>query len=81
MVIIRVAVVRRANQVTCIPLGNTFTENSISAERRNRMQVHITTLTESKVENGPLSPIVLTGPIILNKNRQSEIKFENREAV
>ena len=45
------------------------------------MQVHITTLTESKVENGPLSPIVLTGPIILNKNRQSEIKFENREAV
>ncbi|KAF8553469.1 hypothetical protein OG21DRAFT_1441794 [Imleria badia] len=77
MVIIRVGVVRRANQATGIPLGNTFTDNSLSTERRNRMQVHITTLTESKIENGPLSPIALTSHTMLNKNRPSEIKFED----
>ena len=51
MVIVRVGLATRNNQTTRVPLGNTSMENSLSAELRRGMQVHITTLTESKVDH------------------------------
>lgn len=76
MVIIRVGLATRANQAASIPLGTTSTDLSLSAERRRRMQVHITTLTESKVENGQHSSVSLMSPVG-SKNRSSEIKLGN----
>ena len=75
MVIIRVGLATRANQATSIPLGITSSDHCLSVERRRRMQVQITTLTESKVENGEHSEESLMSPSG-SKNRPSEIKFE-----
>ena len=75
MVIIRVRLACHASQETRIPLEVTSTDNSLSADRRHRMQVHVTTLTESKVENGQFSSMSLTSPIICNHKRASEIKL------
>ncbi|KAF8552348.1 hypothetical protein OG21DRAFT_149628 [Imleria badia] len=65
MVIIRVGLTTRAAQMTSIPLSNSSADHSLSAERRRRMQVHITTLTESKVDHGqrpPRSTSTKSGP-------------------
>ncbi|KAN0082383.1 hypothetical protein V8E55_008178 [Tylopilus felleus] len=48
MVIIRVGMASRSAQ---LPFRNMSLEASLSAERRRRMQVHITTLTENKIEH------------------------------
>jgi hypothetical protein len=74
MVIIRVGLATRANQMTHVPLRNTSVENSLSAERRRGMQVHITTLTESKVDQGRRSPMCLASPRN-SKSGPSEIKL------
>jgi len=73
MVIIRVGIAARANQV---PLGTDTTERSLSAERRRRTQLHTMTLTESNAEDGHHSSMLLTTPIS-SKNHPSEIKFES----
>ena len=53
MVIIRIGLTKSNSRSTeNISLGHTTTEDRASAERRQRMQVHITTLTESKVDDG-----------------------------
>ena len=51
MVIIRVGLTTRTNQTTRVPLGNTSMDNGLSTELWRGMQVHITTLTESKVDH------------------------------
>jgi len=64
MVIIRVGLAARANRtMTSILLGNTATVNSVSTDRRQRTQVHITTLTESKVDDGQRSPMSPTSRV------------------
>ncbi|KAI9455537.1 hypothetical protein HD554DRAFT_2030893 [Boletus coccyginus] len=77
MVIIRVGLGNRANQSTDIPLAYTSTDNNLSAERRRRMQVRVTTLTESKID---LPLVSLTSPIG-NKDSQSEIRLDNVQEV
>jgi len=72
MVIIRVGLAARAAQATHVPLRNTSMDNSLSAERRRGMQVHITTLTESKVDHDRRSPMYLAS----NKTGPSEIREE-----
>ena len=67
MVIIRVGLATRANHTTCKTFGNT-TDDDVSGERRRRMQVLITTLTESKVDDGQRS---LTFPASRVNNRDS----------
>jgi len=53
MVITRVGLATQANRtMTSMRLKNTTIENSIIAEQRRRTQVHVTTFTESKVDDG-----------------------------
>jgi hypothetical protein len=67
VVIIRVGLAARASRtMTSILLGHTSTANSLSAERRRRAQVHITTLTQSKVDKGECS---LMSPTCLVSNK------------
>ncbi|KAF8129475.1 hypothetical protein EV363DRAFT_1399813 [Boletus edulis] len=61
MVIIRVGIANRANIATDIPLGDVSADNTLSAECRRRMQVHVTKSTESKVE-GQTSPTYQISP-------------------
>lgn len=75
MVIIRVGLAARPSQLGNIPLGNTSADHTSSAERRRRMQVHITTLTESKVEHGQRQPMDMASPTS-TQNGPSEIKVD-----
>jgi len=53
MVIIRVGMANKTKRLTNVPLGLTHTDDSqCSSGRRRGMQVHITTLTESKIDHG-----------------------------
>ena len=72
MVIIRVGLATRANRTTSVPLGSMSTDNDLSAERRRRMQVVITTLTESKVDEGQCSLMSPTR-CVRNKNPSSKV--------
>ena len=72
MVIIRVGRAARATQMGHISLGNTSMDNNLSAERRRQMQVHITTLTESKIDRGQCSRL---SPIS-NNSGPNESKFD-----
>ena len=61
MVIIRVGLVTRANRtMASLPLGITSVDNGLSAERRRRTQVHISTFTECKVDDGQRSLLPLS---------------------
>ncbi|KAF8436527.1 hypothetical protein L210DRAFT_982413 [Boletus edulis BED1] len=64
MVIIRVGLAtNQADRTTSIALGYTSSEEDRSvAERRRRMQVHITTFTESNDDRGRHSAMYVTGP-------------------
>ncbi|KAG9313792.1 hypothetical protein JVU11DRAFT_6152 [Chiua virens] len=62
MVIIRVGLANRASQrMNALPLGYASPSQSSSADRASRMQVHITTLTENKVdvERPSISPMTV----------------------
>jgi len=75
MVIIRVWLTTRTTRTRDSPLGNVSMENNLSAERRRRMQVHITTLTESKIDRRQRSPACMMNPIS-SKSVPSEIHFD-----
>jgi len=77
MVIIRVGLASRTTQTRNI-LRITSMDNSRSTERTPRTQVHITTLTESKVAHDQRSPTRLRS-LSSNKNDQSEIRFDGGE--
>jgi len=75
MVIIRVGRAARAGQTTHTSLGNTsiMMDRNIRSERRRGMQVHITRLTESKIDHASQSsPVGTTGPSV-NKSNPDEI--------
>lgn len=74
MVIIRVGLAARATQMTNLPLGNISVDHSLSAERRRRTQVRITTLTESKVDQGQRPSLVSA---ISSKSGPSEVKVDD----
>ena len=76
MVIIRVGQAARANYTLNIPLGNSI-DHSLSAERRRRTQVHVMTLTESKVEYGQCAPTSST----ISKGSPNEVKLGGEEEV
>ncbi|KAG9313794.1 hypothetical protein JVU11DRAFT_6154 [Chiua virens] len=74
MVIIRVGLANKAYRLSNVfPLGYTSPDNSSSFDRRNRMQVHITSLTESQVENHSMSPNAA-----VNYDRRNETKTDGR---
>jgi len=76
MVIIRVGRAARATRSGHISLGNTSLDNSLNAERRRQMQVHITTLTESKIDRGQRSRLSPSS----NNSGPNESKFDGGEA-
>ena len=75
MVIIRVGMAARAAHLTNTPMGNSLTDESRSAERKRRTQVHITTLTESKVDRSRRSLVCPMSPTG-SKNGPDEIEVE-----
>lgn len=75
MVIIRVGMANKAadNPTSKITIDyTTSSRQSFSVDRRNKMEVHVMTLTESKVENGIRSPMNPIG----RENRWSQIKMD-----
>ncbi|KAI9573135.1 hypothetical protein HD554DRAFT_1145995 [Boletus coccyginus] len=79
MVIIRVGLASRTNRISNIPRGNTSTDDDPgSAERRRRTQVHVMTLTESKVDHGQDSSMCLTS-ITSIKGGPGEMKSVEEE--
>ena len=75
MVIIRVGLAIRANRSTNVfPLRCSSTGNSSFTDPRNRVQVHITTLSENG-QRPSMSPVTAVD----NENRRTrnEIKFDN----
>ena len=81
MVILRVGLAARASRtMTSILLGNMSTANSLSAERRRRTEVHITSLTENKVDEGQCSLMSSTRRVS-NKNSPREPGFDGEGAV
>lgn len=74
LVIIRVRLATRASQLSASrQIESNSTDHSHGAERRHKMQVHITTLTKSNAENGQHSSMLLAP--IDSKSRPREIKF------
>ncbi|KAF8129476.1 hypothetical protein EV363DRAFT_1584542 [Boletus edulis] len=72
MVIIRVGMANQANRSTNVPLAFTSTDDGQgSAERRRRMQVRITTLTESKIDHGQRQPMC---PASATSSKTSPVK-------
>jgi hypothetical protein len=72
MVIIRVGLATRANRTTSVPPGHMSTDDILSAERRRRMEVLVTTLTESKVDDDQRSLMCPTSRV-RSKNPPSRI--------
>ena len=82
MVIVRVGLVDRANQSMDFH-ARRYLSSTNGSTSRNRMQVHITTLTENRVDDGPGLP---SGPVtgVDHKDRRNwnEAEFDNgREVV
>ncbi|KAI9573139.1 hypothetical protein HD554DRAFT_2035559 [Boletus coccyginus] len=81
MVIIRVGLAARAGQTTHVSFGNIsiMMDSDLRAERLGRrgMQVHITRLTESKIDLDQCSPLGITSPSI----SPNEIKFDGEGEV
>jgi len=77
MVIIRVGLAAQAGQTTHVSLGNMsiMTDSNLRGGRRG-MQVHITRLTESRLDCGQCSPMGVTSPLV-HKSGLNEIKFDD----
>lgn len=85
MVIIRVGLANRANQRTSMLTSPMYVyqqqPETLTTDRRNGVQVHITTLVESTIENDqhlPMNQMALIGG---ESKRRSEIKFDGIEEV
>ncbi|KAI9573136.1 hypothetical protein HD554DRAFT_1146001 [Boletus coccyginus] len=77
MVIIRVGLATRAGQTTHPSLGNAsvMMDRNIRSEQRHGMRVHITRLTESKIDHGQRSPVGTTS-LSVNKSSPDEIGLD-----
>ena len=63
-----------------LPLRFTSPRDSLGADLGNRMQVHITTLTENKVDHGrrlPMGPSIARGDEAYRTPTPSDIKFND----
>ncbi|KAH0828756.1 hypothetical protein J3R83DRAFT_3180 [Lanmaoa asiatica] len=84
MVIIRVGLTHQTNQpstLLSVRYASSNNSTSLGMDRRSGMQVHITTLTESKVENGQRTPGRSMTPVDGENSRRNEIKFDDARYV
>lgn len=75
MVIIRVGLANRANHSMHTNLGHASSVHSVAGDRRSRVQFDITPL--NKVDDGQRSSISPTSHVSSEKNRRSEIRFDD----
>ena len=80
MIIIRVGLANRKNQTApARAFGYTSSGHNLTGEPRSRVQIDITTSTESKVDSGQHSSLSRMIPISSENHRRSEIEFQDVE--